>query len=318
MQYKDYYRILGVPRDASADDIKKAFRKLARKYHPDVSKEGDAEARMKEINEAHTVLSDPERRAAYDQLGRGWKPGQEFHAPPGWEEQFESSSRGFAPGEEGEFSDFFAELFGHLGGLHGAGPRAARPRGRGRGMDRQARVELDVEDAFGGVSRQISLGVPVVDASGRLRHETRTLHVKIPRGVRAGQVIRLAGQGEGARGGAPAGDLLLEVAFRPHPRYQVDGRDLRLALPVAPWEAALGALVPVQLPGGEVRVRVPAGAQSGGQLRLRGKGIPGDPPGDALLDLRIVVPPADTPRARELYEAMAKELAFDPRQADRA
>ncbi len=315
MQFKDYYQTLGVARDAPADEIKKAFRKLARKFHPDVSKERDAEARMKEVNEAYTVLSDPEKRAAYDRLGQGWQPGQDFRPPPGWDAPFEFSSQGFAPGEEGDFSDFFAQLFGRMGGMRGGGRRAARP--AGRGDDAHARVMLEIEDAFGGASRQISLRVPVADSSGRLRYEDRTLNVKIPRGVCAGQVIRLAGQGAPGSGGAPSGDLLLEVEFRPHPRYRVDGRDLLLELPVAPWEAALGAVVPVRLPEGEVRVRVPEGTQGGGQLRLRRKGIPGDPPGDALLGLRIVAPPADTPRARELYESMAREIAFDPRRSPR-
>lgn len=309
MQFKDYYKTLGIARDAPAEEVKKAFRRLARKYHPDVSKEKDAEARMKEINEANAVLSDPQKRAAYDQLGSGYRPGQEFRPPPGWDAPFEFSSRGFAPGEEADFSDFFSEIFGRA---HGAGGRGARRPGRGE--DHHARVILDVEDAFGGVSRQVSLRIPSLDAAGRASYRERTLNVKIPKGVCAGQVIRLAGQGAPGAGGAPAGDLLLEVEFRPHPRLRVDGRDLLLTVAVSPWEAALGAVVPVDLPGGEVRVRVPEGSQSGGQLRLRGKGIPGDPPGDALLDLRVVLPPADTPRARELYESMARELAFDPRR----
>ena len=309
MQFKDYYQALGVSRDASADEIKKAFRKLARKYHPDVSKEKDAEARMKDVNEAYNVLSDPGKRAAYDRLGPGWESGQEFRPPPGWDAPFEFSTRGFTPGEEADFSDFFSGLFGRMGGMRGAA------RGPGRGEDHHARVLLDIEDAFGGVSRQVSLRVPVVDASGRVSYRERTLNVKIPKGVHAGQVIRLAGQGAPGVGGSVAGDLLLEVEFRPHPRYRADGRDLLLTLPVAPWEAALGAVVPVRLPGGEVRVRVPEGAQSGAQLRLRGKGIPGEPPGDALLDLRVVLPPADSPRARRLYESMARELDFDPRAA---
>lgn len=307
MQFKDYYQALGVSRDASADEIKKAFRKLARKYHPDVSKEKDAEARMKDVNEAYNVLSDPEKRAAYDRLGPGWESGQEFRPPPGWDAPFEFSTRGFTPGEEADFSDFFSGLFGRMGGMRGGA------RGPGRGEDHHARVLLDIEDAFGGVSRQVSLRVPAVDASGRVSYRERTLNVKIPKGVHAGQVIRLAGQGAPGVGGSIAGDLLLEVEFRPHPRYRADGRDLLLTLPVAPWEAALGAVVPVRLPGGEVRVRVPEGAQSGAQLRLRGKGIPGEPPGDALLDLEVVLPPADSPRARQLYESMARELGFDPR-----
>jgi curved DNA-binding protein len=313
MQFKDYYQTLGVARDASAEDIKKAFRKLARKYHPDVSRERDAEARMKDVNEAWNVLSDPEKRAAYDRLGQGWQAGQEFRPPPGWDAPFEFTRR-YGPGEEADFSDFFSEIFGRMGGMRGA---ARGGRASGRGQDHHASVRLDIEDAFGGVSRQVSLRVPAFDASGRATWHTRTLNVKIPRGVCEGQVIRLAGQGEPGQGGAPAGDLLLEVAFNPHPRYRVDGRDLLLTVPVAPWEAALGAVVPVELPGGEVRVRIPEGAQGGGQLRLRGKGLPGEPPGDAILDLRVVLPPADTPRAKQLYETMARELAFDPRHPPR-
>jgi curved DNA-binding protein len=309
MEYRDYYQILGVPRDATADAIKKAFRKLARKYHPDVSKEPDAETRMKEINEAYAVLSDPAKRAAYDQLGSGYQPGQEFRPPPGWDAGFEFSSAGFGPDEAGDFSDFFAELFGHLGG-----GRGRTRRGAARGEDHYARIYLDLADAYTGATRDITLRVPTLDASGHVQLKQRTLRVTIPKGVREGQLIRLAGQGHPSAGGGPAGDLLLEVHFRPDERYRVDGRDLHLALPVAPWEAALGAVIAVPLPAGEVKVRIPAGAQSGNELRVRGKGLPGDPPGDLLLHLRVVLPPADTPRARELYETMARELAFDPRR----
>jgi curved DNA-binding protein len=317
VEFKDYYQTLGVAREATAEDIKKAFRKLARKYHPDVSREADAEARMKDVNEAYAVLSDPERRAAYDQLGRGWQPGQEFRPPPDWDAGFEFSSHGFAPHEAADFSDFFAELFGHMGGR----PGGFHPRGahfRAQGEDHHAKVVLDLEDAFHGPTRELSLRLPRLDAQGRVRLETRTLKVKIPQGVRAGQVIRLAGQGAPGLGGGPAGDLLLEVHFRPHPRFRPEGRDIHLTLPVAPWEAALGSVLPVELPAGSVKVRIPPGAQSGQHLRVRGKGIPGSPPGDLLLDLQVVLPPADTPRARELFETMARELAFDPRRDGRA
>lgn len=314
MEFKDYYRTLGVARDATAEDIKKAFRKLARKYHPDISKETDAERRMKEVNEAYAVLSDPEKRAAYDQLGQGYQPGQEFRAPPNWEAGFEFSGHGFAPDEAAGFSDFFAELFGRMGGT----ARHARHGFRARGEDHHAKVLLDLEDAFTGATRQISLRVPRVDAHGRAQWDTHTLNVKIPRGVRAGQLIRLSGQGGPGAGGGPAGDLLLEVQFKPHPRFRVDGRDLHLTLPIAPWEAALGAVIPIELPDGSMKMRIPAGAQSGRQLRVRGKGIPGDPPGDVLLDIQVMVPPADTPHARELYETLARELPFDPRRAERS
>lgn len=313
MQFKDYYQTLGVERGATADEIKKAFRRLARKYHPDVSKEADAELRMKEVNEAYAVLSDPEKRAAYDQLGAHYRPGQEFRPPPDWDAGFEFSGGGYAPGEASDFSDFFAELFGRMGGRGGTF-HARESHFRAGGEDHHAKVLLDIEDAFHGATRQISLRLPQADAQGRVQLVGRTLNVRIPRGVREGQVIRLAGQGAPGHGGGPAGDLLLEVRFRPHPRLRVDGRDLHLALPVAPWEAALGAVVGVELPDGVVKVRIPEGAQSGRQLRVRGKGLPGDPPGDLLLELRVVLPPADTPRARELYETMARELAFDARR----
>lgn len=313
MQFHDYYQTLGVARDAPADDIKKAFRKLARKYHPDVSKEPDAEARMKEVNEAYAVLSDPEKRAAYDQVGRGYQPGQDFRPPPDWDAGFEFSGHGFGPGEAADFSDFFSELFGRMGGgrtgFHGQGARF-----RAQGEDHHAKILLDIEDAFSGAVRQISLRVPQAGADGRVQLETRTLNVKIPKGVREGQTIRLAGQGAPGMGGAAAGDLMLEVHFKPHPHMRADGRDLHMALPVAPWEAALGAVVAIDLPHGALKLRIPEGAQNGKQLRVRGKGIPGDPPGDLLLELQVVLPPADTPKAKQLYEQMARDLAFDPRK----
>lgn len=312
MQFKDYYQILGVSRDATAEEIKKAFRRLARKYHPDVSKEADAEQRMQEVNEAHTVLSDPEKRAAYDQLGQGYGAGQDFQPPPGWDAGFEFSGHGFSPEEAAGFSDFFSQLFGQMGGgVHGFAGRGHRA---ARGQDHRAKVLLELEDSYHAPVRQLSLRLPQVDAAGRLTLVTRTLNVKIPRGVRPGQVIRLAGQGAPGLAGAPPGDLLLEVEFRPHPQLRAEGADLHLSLPLAPWEAALGAVVPVQLPDGQLKVRIPAGAQSGRQLRVRGRGIPSNPPGDLLLDLNVVLPPADTPAARQLYETMARDLAFDPRR----
>jgi curved DNA-binding protein len=321
MQFKDYYEVLGVPRDASADAIKKAFRQLARKYHPDVSKAPDAEARMKEINEANAVLSDPERRAAYDQLlARGARGGQEFEPPPGWDAGFEFSGRGFSDADAAQFSDFFAELFGRMGaagsgrGRAGFGPAPGAGAFRAQGEDHHAKILLSIEDAFTGARRQVSLRAPELDAQGRVVLKTRTLDVQIPKGVREGQLIRLAGQGAPGIGGAPAGDLFLEVHFEPHARYTAHGRDLSTELPVAPWEAALGAVVPVTLPhGGSLKVRIPPGAQSGRTLRVRGEGIPGEPPGDLELTVRVVLPAADTPRAKELYETMARELPFDPR-----
>jgi curved DNA-binding protein len=316
LDFKDYYATLGVAKDATAEDIKKSFRKLARKYHPDVSKEPDADARMKEINEAYTVLSDPEKRAAYDQLGSGYQPGQEFRPPPDWDAGFEFSGRGEPGAGAADFSDFFAELFGRMGARGGRtrGEPFAGETFHARGEDHHAKILVDLEDVYRGASRQISLRMPKIDAEGRLVLDTRTLNVQIPRGLREGQLMRLAGQGGPGMGDGKPGDLLLEVHFKPHPRFQAQGSDLTMTLPVAPWEAALGAVVALKLPDGAgLNVRIPPGAQSGRQLRVRGKGIPSNPPGDLILDVRVVVPPADTPRAKELYEAMARELGFDPR-----
>ncbi len=322
VEFKDYYGVLGVPRDATADAVKKAYRKLARKYHPDVSKEPDAAARMSEVNEANAVLSDPEKRAAYDAVGRGRHPGESFTPPPDWDAGFEF--RGAPPDgmDAGEFSDFFSELFGRAGARRG-GPAGAAPTGRTfkmRGEDHHAKVLLDLEDAFRGATRQVTLRSPRADAQGRVVLEERTLDVKIPAGVRPGQLIRLAGQGGAGMGGAPAGDLFLEVHFKPHPRFHCDGANLVADLPVAPWEAALGAVVPVELPDrSTLQVRVPAGAQSGRQLTVRGKGLPGAKPGDLDLSVRVVLPSALDPRAKKLYEQMAAELPdFDARKVARA
>ena len=314
MEFKDYYQTLGVARDAPADAVKKAFRKLARKYHPDVSKEPDAGKRMAQINEANTVLSDPEKRAAYDQLGQP-APGQDFRPPPGWDEGMEFSRHRRSAEESAEFSQFFSEIFGKMG-REGAHPRGRSADGAATypGNDHHARILLELEDSFTGASRQLTLRAPRLDPKGHVVLEERTLNVKIPAGIREGQVIRLTGQGEPGIGNGKTGDLLLEVQFKPHARFRADGRDLLLTLPVAPWEAALGSIIAVELPGGAINLRIPEGAQTGKQLRVRGKGLPSDPPGDLYVDLRIVAPPAGTPKVRELYEALAKETAFDPRK----
>jgi curved DNA-binding protein len=309
VQFKDYYQVLEVPRDASAEAIKKAYRRLARKYHPDVSKEPDAATRMSEVNEAHAVLSDPERRAAYDALGQGRHAGEAFTPPPDWDAGFEFSGRRSDGAQD--FSDFFEQLFGRMraGSQRQAGAHAMR------GEDHHAKLLLDLEDAYNGALRQVTLRAPQLDAQGHVQLHERTLDVKVPRGVKAGTLIRLARQGGAGIGQAPPGDLFLEVHFRPHPRFAVDGANLIAELPVAPWEAALGAVVPVQLPDGStLKVRVPAGAQGGQQLSVRGKGLPAAQPGDLELQVRIVLPSAYDPRARKHYEAMAADLKdFDAR-----
>jgi curved DNA-binding protein len=310
VEFKDYYQILGVERDATAEQIKKAFRKLARKYHPDVSKEPNAEARMKEINEANAVLSDPEKRAAYDNLGNAGSDGRDFHPPPGWDAGFEFSDHGQGGAHSAEFSDFFSELFGRTMRQEG---RHRGPPARGRGEDHHAKVMLDLEDSYRGASRMLSLRMPRLDSEGHMVLAEHTLEVRIPVGVHDGQLIRLSGQGGPSVHGGEAGDLYLEVHFKPHPRFRVEGREVYASLPVAPWEAALGADVNAPLPNSTVQVHIPAGSQTGRKLRLKGQGIPGTPPGDLYLLLEVVLPPATSTKARELYEEMAREMAFNPR-----
>ncbi|TCO76007.1 curved DNA-binding protein [Plasticicumulans lactativorans] len=312
MRFKDYYETLGVPRTAGADEIKKAYRRLARKYHPDVSKERNAEERIKEINEAWEVLQDPEKRAAYDQLGPDWRAGQEFRPPPGWQAHTRRGpdpTRGFSGAD---FSEFFDSLFGERGFAgahahgHAHGHAHARPRA---GEDQHSVLEISLEEAYSGGTRALKL----TPAGGH--GAARTLNVKIPPGVVSGQKIRLGGQGQAGSGGGDSGDLYLELRVLPHRLYQLDGRDITVELPVAPWEAALGARIDVPTLGGRVTLAIPAGAQSGQKLRLRGRGLPGDPPGDQFVRLVIVNPPATSDAAQALFRRMRDELAFDPRAA---
>lgn len=311
MNFKDYYQVLGVSRDAGADEIKRAYRKLARKYHPDVSKEKNAEEKFKELQEAYEVLKDAKKRAAYDQLGSRYQAGQEFQPPPEWGREFGFGS-GFGDRNDSGFSDFFASLFG------GASP-FGRAQGTRRGSyaaageDHVAKIQIDLQDAYRGGSHMVELKTPELAADGEVVLKPRTLRITIPAGVIESQQIRLTGQGSSGAGGARAGDLYLEIEFRPHPLFKADGRDIHLTLPLAPWEAALGATVPVPTLGGTVEMRIPPGAKAGQKLRLKGRGLPGSAPGDQFVTLKIVLPPADTPRARALYEEMQRELAFDPR-----
>jgi len=306
MQYKDYYAIMGVDRKATQDEIKRTYRKLARKYHPDVSKEADAEVRFKELGEAYEVLKDPEKRAAYDQLGSDWQAQQDFRPPPDWASGFEF--HGAPGGGTGDFSDFFESLFGQ------AGRAAGHDRGfHMQGDDHHAKILIDVEDSFKGATRSITLQMPEVTSDGHVRTRQRTLKVNIPKGVRQGQQIRLSGQGGGGVGRGKAGDLYLEIEFKPHGHYRVEGADVYLDLPVAPWEAALGSTVKVPTPRGKVDLKIPPNSQSGKKLRLKGRGIPAKTPGDLYVVLQIVLPPANDEEARELYRQMHEAFDFNPR-----
>ena len=301
MQFKDYYDILGVKPDASDAEVKSAYRKLARKFHPDVSKESGAEDKFKAANEAYEALKDPAKRRAYDQLrAQGYRPGQEFHPPPHYGDGADFDFSHMDGGDSG-FSDFFESLFGR-----GARPGSGRA-GPRRGRDVQARIRIPLETAYSGGRERITLR----DGEGG----ERTLEVKIPAGILAGQQIRLGGQGSAGGGGATAGDLLLEVAIEDHPRFRLDGRDILLTLPITPWDAALGATVTVPTLGGEVDLKIPAGSNSGTRMRLRGRGMPGKTPGDQFITLEVHVPAARTEAQRKLYEQLAREFEANPRSA---
>ncbi len=303
MEFRDYYEVMGLARDATQDEVRRAYRKLARKYHPDVSQEDSAEERFKEVGEAYEVLKDPEKRAAYDQLGANWKTGQEFRPPPDWNEGFEFS------GSE-QFSDFFETLFGQRQAGDGhTGGRAFHMRGE----DRHARISIDFRDSYTGAQRPITLRAPEVTADRHVVTREKTLNIRIPQGIRDGQKIRLAGQGGPGIGEGKAGDLFLEIEFRPDKRYRIDGADVYLSLPVAPWEAALGTSLTVPIPSGNVELSIPADSGQGSKLRLKGKGLPAKQPGDLYVVLDVQLPPADSDTARELYEKMSEEMPFNPR-----
>ena len=312
MRYKDYYKIMGVERGASQDEIKRAYRKLARKYHPDVSKEPDAEARFKELGEAYEVLKDPEKRAAYDGLGAKWQEGQDFRPPPDWNEGFEFHGGEFTGATAEDFSDFFDSLFGR-GGTGGGFTRSSRRTFRARGEDTYAKILIDLEDAYTGKSRAVSLEHTEIGPDGRPSVKQRTLNVRIPKGVRQGQHIRLGGQGSPGIGGGEAGDLYLEVEFSPHRYYRVEGKDVFIDLPVAPWEAALGSTVKLRTPSGHVDLTIPPNSASGRKLRLKERGIPARQPGDLFVVLKIALPKADTGKSKAAYEAFRQAFDFEPR-----
>jgi len=333
MQYKDYYKILGVDRKASQEEIQRAYRKLARKYHPDANTAPDATEKFKEINEAYEVLRDPEKRKKYDALGSSWRNGQEFTPPPGWESVFEQAGRRRRYSGSGGsiFSDFFEAFFGgsdlfrqaNGGDVFGSGFEESRfgqgqdvfgrefgrrRRSSAKGPDHEAVLELSLQDILAGGKKRITL-----DAGGKQKN----LEVNIPKGLTEGSRIRLAGQGGKATEGGPSGDLYLKVKLRPEKGLKVDGYNILKDLDISPWEAALGGSVPVDTPTGKVTLRVPQGSQSGQTLRLRGKGLPkrDGGSGDMLVTLRIVVPKHLSEEERRLFRELAEKSNFDPRRS---
>ncbi|MBW2065190.1 MAG: J domain-containing protein [Deltaproteobacteria bacterium] len=324
MKYRDYYEILGVPRNATQDEIQRSYRKLARKYHPDINKEPGAEEKFKEINEAYEALKDPEKRKKYDQLGADWKDGQEFRPPPGWDIHFDF---GQGPGTRqrtyywssgvGGFSDFFEALFG--GGPFGEGFRSARGREPfvrfQQGEDQEAVLRISLEEAYRGGTKAITLQSQRLGPDGRITTEQKRYEVKIPPGVIRGQKIRLAGQGGEGIGGGPRGDLYLKVEIDAHPRFRLEDRDLYMDLPVTPWEAALGAKVRVKTLGEEVTITIPPGTQSGQKLRLKGKGMPNPrgANGDLYTVVQIKVPKRISQREKEMFQELARISSFNPR-----
>jgi len=313
MEFKDYYKIMGVERDASQDEIRRAYRKLARKYHPDVNKQADAEDLFKEVGEAYEVLKDPEKRAAYDQLGANYNAGQNFQPPPDWNNGFGFQGGSFTGADAEQFSDFFDTLFGQKESTAGY-RRQSRSYVNVRGEDIYTKIMIDLDDSFQGATRSLTLTLTEQNRDGRPQQKERVLNVRVPKGVYQGQHIRLAGQGGAGIGKGEPGDLYLEIEFRPHPLYKVEGKDIFLDLPLAPWEAAMGANIKVPTPSGKVDLKIPANSLGGRKLRLKGRGIPAREPGDLYVVLQIALPKVENEAARAAYKALRDATEFNPRR----
>ena len=314
MEFKDYYTILGIQRDATQDEVKRAYRKLARKYHPDINKDEGAEDRFKELGEAYEVLQDTEKRAAYDKFGKDWQAGQDFKPPPDWDNGFEFQGGGYTENDASQFSDFFESLFGAREGGHQGPFGGQHSQYSGKGQDLHAKIVISLGDSYQGSKQSLTLQRPQVDPSGHVITRPHTLQVTIPKGIIEGQQIRLSGQGGEGMGGGAAGDLFLEVAFARHPHFTPEKRDIMLTLPITPWEAALGATIPVPTLGGTVQLKVPPNSQTGKKMRLKGRGLStAVSNGDQYVTLAIMVPTPATDKDKELYRTMEKTMSFNPR-----
>jgi curved DNA-binding protein len=314
MEYKDYYKTLGVGKNASTDEIKKQYKKSARKYHPDINKAKDAEQRFKDIGEAYEVLKDSKKRKAYDRYGSNWKDGQQQQQQQNYQ-QASGGGYGAAGGfdfgngfdDSGQFSDFFDSLFG------GGRKRSQSARQSYKGEDINVSMSIPIEDAYTGSTRLITFQTPGLTPDGQVSNKDINLNVKIPKGIKKGQKIRLAGQGSPGFNGEPAGDMYIEIGFQKHPLFYANGANVYINLPVIVWEATLGKNIDVPTPISSIKVTLPVGITHGKKLRLKGKGIPAKIPGDLYLVVNIVFPPANSAKAKKIYEAM-KELDFDPRE----
>jgi curved DNA-binding protein len=316
--YQDYYKMFGLERNATAKDIKKAYRKLARKYHPDINKEKSAEENFKKVAEAYEVLKDPEKRKLYDQLGSEWKNGQDFKPPPEWKHQhFDSGADQGEFHNSNGFSDFFEALFRAKTGQQGRSNDFAYGSWNLRGQDHEAKIDISLEEAYSGATKGISLQSFEIDAEGQVTPVTRNYQVKIPKGIDDGTRIRMTGKGGPGVNSGPPGDLFLKVNFIPHPRFKAVGHNLNMDVPITPWEAALGSTVIVRLLDGEIHLKIPAGIQSGKKMRIKGKGMPKkmNGHGDLYACITIVMPQTLTQKQMELFAELSKISDFNPRDS---
>ncbi len=307
MAFTDYYQIMGVPHDASQADIKQAYRKLARKYHPDVSQEPDAEQKFKALGEAYEVLKDPKKRTQYDQFGQDWKDGAQAEQA-GRHEQAHQSAYQYAH-SEADFAEYLNQMFGQR---HQRGQGFGFEADINQGQDIHTRLDITLEDSYQGTEKMLQLHVPVIEPNGHMGSKTKTVKVTIPKGISEGQQIRLKGQGHESPRGKP-GDLYIEIHILPHRFFKVDGKNILLDVPITPWEAALGSKIKIQTLGGQVAMKCPENTQNGQQMRLKGRGLPGSPTGDQIIRFHIAMPKKVSDSAKKAYEQLKDAQTYNPR-----